>query len=70
MPPGRQNTAALHPTSMAVKCLQEGRFVYTARMLKEYHPQVHGPIVDFALEVLGNVTQSSTKWSIVYDKKD
>ncbi len=45
------------------------RFVYTADMLKNYNLKVQKSIVDYAFGILGNVSQGSTKWSIVYDQK-
>ena len=44
------------------------RFLYTAKMLKDPNWQGHGSAVDFAFDVLKNVSQSSTKWNIVYDQ--
>lgn len=45
------------------------RFIYTAKMLKSYDPLVKKSIVDYAFDILENVSQSSTKWSIVYDQQ-
>ena len=46
------------------------RFIYTAKMLREYNLQIHGPAVDFAFDILKNVSQPSTRWSIVYDQEN
>lgn len=46
------------------------RFICTAKMLKDYTPQVEESAVDFAFTILENVAQASTKWSIVYDIKN
>lgn len=45
------------------------RFIYTAKMLREYNPQTHGPAIDFAFGILSDTAQPSTQWSIVYDQK-
>jgi len=43
------------------------RFVRTAEMLKSYPSQPEKPLVEYAFDILKNVSDESTKWSIVYD---
>jgi choloylglycine hydrolase len=44
------------------------RFVGAADLLRRYHPQRSGDVVDYAFDILGRIAQGEfTKWSIVYD---
>jgi penicillin V acylase-like amidase (Ntn superfamily) len=49
------------------------RFVRAADMIRKYDPQIPGPAIDYAFDILSSVAQlghgdMQTRWSIVYDK--
>jgi choloylglycine hydrolase len=46
------------------------RFVRAAKMLKNYDPRAHKSVVDYAFDILSNIAQASTMWSIVYDPQN
>ena len=45
------------------------RFVNSAKMLQEYDPRTKGNAVDYAFQILEQVSQESTQWRIVYDQQ-
>lgn len=46
------------------------RFIRAADMVREYGAKASRPPVDYAFDILLQVSQSSTKWSIVYDQNN
>lgn len=46
------------------------RFILAANMAREYGVGPPRPPVDYAFDILSQVSQSSTKWSIVYDQNN
>jgi len=46
------------------------RFVRAASMVKNYNPTTSKEAIDYAFDILTNVAQHSTAWSIVYDIKN
>ena len=46
------------------------RFIHAANMVREYGSEPPRPPVDYAFDILSQVSQASTKWSIVYDQNN
>ena len=44
------------------------RFIYTAKMMKAYNSHLNGSAIEYGFGILENVSQPSTRWSIIYDQ--
>ncbi|MCP4021286.1 MAG: linear amide C-N hydrolase [Desulfobacteraceae bacterium] len=59
---GHGGTLAIDHTSRSLD-----RFVRAAHMLESYSSKPEKPMVEYAFDILRDVAQGSTQWSIVYD---